>query len=109
MVSWFAKKKFEKTFIIAKAGKPKLKKYKAFAEFKTELSLNSPYPKRAEIISSDAISKAIEAGKLKNKLSSNAFFLIKSIFFLSFLLIFFDNRVNITIPIAIPAIAKLIW
>ena len=26
LVSWFAKKKLEKTFIIAKAGKPKLKK-----------------------------------------------------------------------------------
>ena len=54
-MSWFAKKKFEKTFIIAKAGKPKLKKYRALAEFKTEHSLNCPYPKSAEIISSDAI------------------------------------------------------
>ena len=74
LVSLFAKKKFEKTFIIAKAGKPKLKKYSAFAEFKTETSLNCPYPKSAEMISSDAINSAIEAGKLKNKLNSNALF-----------------------------------
>ena len=109
MVLWFAKKKFEKTFIIAKAGRPKLKKYNAFAEFTTELSLNCPYPKSAEIISSDAINNATEAGKLKNKLNSNALFWIKLIFFLSFWIIYFDNWGSTTTPMAIPATARLIW
>ena len=109
MVSWFAKKKFEKIFIIAKAGKPILKKYSAFAEFKIDFSLNCPYPKSAETISSEAINKAIEAGKLKNRLNSNALFWIKSIFFLFFLFICFYNCGRTTTPIAIPATAKLIW
>ena len=75
----------------------------------TELSLNCPYPNNAEIISSGAINKAIDAGRLRNKLNSRALFWIKSIFFLFFLLICFDNCGSKTTPIAIPAIAKLIW
>ena len=42
--------------------------------FKTEFSLNCPYPKSAETISLDPINKAADAGKLKNKLSSSALF-----------------------------------
>ena len=74
----------------------------------TELSLNCPYPNNAEIISSGAINKAIDAGRLRNKLNSRALFWIKSIFFLFFLLIFFDNFLKKIKSISIPAIAKLI-
>ena len=35
----------------------------------TDNSSNVPYPKGADIISSEAINKAIDAGKLKNKLN----------------------------------------
>ena len=86
-VSWLAKKKVEKTFISANAGKPKLKKNNAFAEFSTDSWLNDPYPNNAEIISSDPIIKAIAAGKLRNMLSSSALFWINNIFFF-----FFDER-----------------
>ena len=79
------------------------------AEFVTLSWLKEPYPNNEEVISSDAISNAIVAGKLKNKLNSNALFWIKSIFFLFFWLMCFYNCGSITTPIAIPAIAKLIW
>ena len=52
---------------------------------------------------------AIDAGILKNKLNSKALFWINKI--LSFFLdwICFESWGNMTTPIAIPAIAKLIW
>ena len=37
-------------------------------------SVNCPYPNKAEIISLEPINNAIVAGRLKNKLSSNALF-----------------------------------
>jgi putative peptidoglycan lipid II flippase len=40
----------------------------------SEIAVYEPYPKRAEIISSEPINNATEAGKLKNILNSNALF-----------------------------------
>ena len=47
---------------------------RALEELKTEFSVKEPYPNRAEIICSDPITSATEAGILKNILSSNALF-----------------------------------
>ena len=68
-----------------------------------------PYPNNAEVISSDAINSAAEAGKLKNKLNSKDLFWIKSILVLFLLFIYLDKLGSKTVPIAIPAIAKFIW
>ena len=56
------------------AGKPIAKQNRALAEFLTLSSSKEPYPNKEDIISSDAISSAIVAGILKNKLNSRALF-----------------------------------
>ena len=56
------------------AGNPIAKQNKAFAEFLTLISSKEPYPNKEEVISSDAISNAVAAGILKNKLNSRALF-----------------------------------
>ena len=74
LVQLFAKKNVENTLINTKAGKPRPKKYRALAELYTASLLKDPYPNNAEIICSDPIINAIDAGKLKNILNSNALF-----------------------------------
>ena len=61
-----------------------------------------------EIISSEPISNATEAGKLKNILSSNALFWISKILFFFFKNTCLESCGKTTTPIAIPAIARLI-
>ena len=56
------------------AGNPIAKQNKALADFLTLNSSKEPYPNKEDIISSDAISNAIAAGILKNKLNSKALF-----------------------------------
>ena len=104
-----AKKNVEKTFIKENAGNPIPKYNNAFAEFLTLSWSNDPYPNKEDIISSEAIDSAIAAGMLKNKLNSKALFWIRFIF--SFLLFwtYLESWGSITVPIAIPAIARLIW
>ena len=70
---------------------------------------NDPYPNNADVISCEAIKSAPAAGRLKNKLSSKDLFWINSILFLLLVLICLVKFGSITTPIAIPAIAKLIW
>ena len=55
------------------------------------------------------MSNAVAAGILKNKLSSKALFWIKFIFSFFLLLTYLDSWGKITVPIAIPAMAKFIW
>ena len=71
--------------------------------------MKEPYPNKEDIISSEAISNASAAGILKNKLNSRALFWIR--FILSFLLPWtcLESWGSITVPIAIPAIARFIW
>ena len=61
------------------------------------------------MISSDAIINAIVAGILKNRLNSKALFWIKFILFFLLLWTCLESWGSITVPIAIPAIARLIW
>ena len=65
-----SEKKLESTFIIAKAGNPRLKNKELEQNLKPNLS-NCPYPNSADIISFEPINKAIDAGKLKNRLNSS--------------------------------------
>ena len=62
-----------------------------------------------DIICSEAINKATVAGMLKNKLNSKALFCIIIIFSFSLFWIYFESCGKITVPIAIPAIARFIW
>ena len=79
------------------------------AEFFTLSISNDPYPNKEEVISSDAIINANDAGKLKNKLNSKALFCISEIFNLSSVWTYLLKFGSMTVPIAIPAIARLIW
>ena len=68
-----------------------------------------PYPNKADVICSEPTIRASDAGKLKNKLSSKALF-CSSIVFIELLLLTCLLRFGrITVPIAIPAIARFIW
>ena len=84
------------------------KQNRAMLEFLTASLLKDPQPKRAETISSEAISKAKVAGKLKNKLNSKDLFCnlvnLNLFLFLTYLL----KLGKIIVPIAIPATAKFI-
>ena len=74
MVSFLAKKKFEKIFNIENAGTPKAKKVSAIAVLITLALLNEPYPNNDVIICSEAKTRAAAAGTDKNKESSRALF-----------------------------------
>ena len=70
---------------------------------------NEPYPNKDDVICSGATNKAKAAGKLKNILNSRALFCINNIFFLLFDWMYLLKFGKTTVPIAIPAIARLIW
>ena len=74
LVLFLANKKVENIFIKENAGRPKEKQNKAFAEFSTLILSKDPYPNNADVICSDPIIRANDAGKLRNRLSSNALF-----------------------------------
>ena len=73
-VSFLANKKVENILIKENAGSPKEKQNKAFAELLTLNLSKEPYPNKADVICSEPTISASDAGKLKNKLSSNALF-----------------------------------
>ena len=81
MVSFLAKKKFEKILSIEKAGTPNAKNVSAIAVLITLTLSNEPYPNNDVIICSYANTNATAAGIDKNKESSNALF-CKSVIFL---------------------------
>ena len=108
MVLFLAKKKLERTLIKANAITPNPKYFNAWAVKKTSFSKKDPYPNNALVICSEAIIKPKQAGIDKSKHNSMDLFciIIASEIFPAF--IFFDNSGRTTVPIAIPAIAKLI-
>ena len=69
----------------------------------------APYPNKADVICSEPTINAIEAGKLKNRHNSKDLFWIKLIFFILLFLICLLKLGKMTVPIAIPAMARFIW
>ena len=74
LVSFLANKKVENILIKENAGSPNEKQNNAFAELLTLTLSKEPYPNKADVICSEPTISANDAGKLKNKLSSNALF-----------------------------------
>ena len=70
MVSFLAKKKFEKIFNIENAGTPIAKKVRAMAVLITLVLSKEPYPNRDVIISCEAKTKAEEMGAKGNRLAN---------------------------------------
>ena len=108
LVSFLANKKVENILIKENAGSPKEKKNKAFAELLTLTLSKEPYPNKADVICSEPTIRASDAGKLKNKLNSKALFCNSLVFNELLLLICRLKFGSITVPIAIPAIARFI-
>ena len=103
-----AKKKLERTLIKANAGIPNPKYFNAWPVKRTSVSKNDPYPNSALVICCEAIINPKQAGKDKSKHNSIDLFCILNASEIFPALIFFDNSGSATVPIAIPAIAKLI-
>ena len=104
-----AKKKFDKIFIIAKAGTPYAKNFNAAAVISTSFKEKDPYPNNALTISFEANINPKLAGIENRRESSKDLFWILEIFFTFFILKALERTGKETVPTAIPAMARLIW